>query len=576
MAVKNKFIIYLSYFFTLFFLTTTTSAVFAQEHQNANHQTTLDIDFNQPVGEMHSIWAFVGYDEPNYTYSADGRKLLTELSDLSSAPFYVRAHNLLNTDEGRRSALKWGSTNAYSEDENGNPVYDWTIVDRIVDTWIEREMKPLMEIGFMPKELSTKPEPYRHNWIPGDPYSDIWTGWAYPPNDYEKWAELVYQWVRHSVERYGQEEVESWWWQLWNEPDAGYWAGTDEEFFKLHDYTADAVKRALPTARIGGPNVTGAYNRRQSQFFNDFLEHCRSGVNYVTGETGSPLDFIGFHAKGSPFVSDDGHVRMRMSYQLRQINSAFEIIKSYPEFADLPVIIGESDPEGCAACAMKFGYPQMGYRNGTLFSSYLAASFAKKYQLADQHGINFEGAVNWTFTFPGQPWFSGFRAFSTNGVNKPLMNVLRMYGMMGGKRVRVDSDKSYSPQEIIEQGVIENPDIDAIASIQGNKASVMVWNYHDDNLPASEEKVILNIQGIPAGRVLMHHYRIDNDNSNSFTTWQEMGAPQQVTNRQYAELEKAGQISTLTSPQYITISEKDTSIQIELPRHAVSLLQFTW
>ncbi len=97
-----------------------------------------------------------------------------------------------------------------TEDEDGNPVYDWTIIDRIFDTYVERGERPLVEIGFMPQALSTKQEPYRHNWQPGDPYSDIFTGWEYPPNDYDKWAELVFQWVLHSVDRYGAKEVNTW------------------------------------------------------------------------------------------------------------------------------------------------------------------------------------------------------------------------------------------------------------------------------------------------------------------------------------------------------------------------------
>ncbi len=132
----------------------------------------------------------------------------------------VRAHNLLTSGDGT-PALKWGSTDAYTEDAAGNPRYDWTIVDRIFDTYIERRMKPLVEIGFMPEALSVNPQPYRHQWAPDKTYNRIFTGWAYPPKDYNKWAELVYQWVRHSIERYGKQEVESWYWEVWNEPDIG-------------------------------------------------------------------------------------------------------------------------------------------------------------------------------------------------------------------------------------------------------------------------------------------------------------------------------------------------------------------
>ena len=103
-----------------------------------------------------------------------------------------------------------------------------------------------------------------------------------------------------------------------------------------------------------------------------------------------------------------------------------------------PVIIGESDPDGCAACPSSI-YPQNGYRNGTLYASYTAASFARKYDLAERHGVNFEGAVTWAFEFEGQPYFAGFRVLSTNGIPLPVLNVFRMFGLMGGNRLAVES-----------------------------------------------------------------------------------------------------------------------------------------
>ena len=136
-------------------------------------------------------------------------------------------------------------------DADGRPVYDWTLVDRIFDTWVERGMRPLVEIGFMPEDLSSRPDPYRHRWAPDRPYDEIYTGWTYPPDDYGRWANLVYAWVAHSVERYGREEVERWHWEPWNEPDIGYWRGTTEEYLKLYDYTVDAVLRALCAAAQG-------------------------------------------------------------------------------------------------------------------------------------------------------------------------------------------------------------------------------------------------------------------------------------------------------------------------------------
>src|SRR5918998_3195864 len=199
----------------------------------------IKVDLASEKGPMTPIWAWFGYDEPNYTYMKDGKKLLSEIAALSPVPVYIRAHNMLTTGDGS-AAFKWGSTNAYTEDANGNPIYDWKIIDSIFDTYVQRGLKPMAEIGFMPEALSTRPQPYRHDWQPGQPYNKIYTGWRYPPKDYNKWAELVYHWVKHSVDRYGKKEVESWYWELWNEPN-GYWKGTKQEFFKLYDYTVDAV-----------------------------------------------------------------------------------------------------------------------------------------------------------------------------------------------------------------------------------------------------------------------------------------------------------------------------------------------
>ena len=198
-------------------------------------KVNITIDLSHQKGPMTPIWAMFGYDEPNYTYMKDGKKLLSEIASLSPVPVYVRAHSLLVTGEGTH-ALKWGSTNAYTEDADGNPLYDWTIVDKIFDTYIERGMKPFAQIGFMPEALSSKPEPYRHYWYPGAPYEEIYTGWAYPPNDYEKYGELVYQWVLHCVDRYGKEEVDSWYWEVWNEPDIFY-LGKDSSPLAQNDMT---------------------------------------------------------------------------------------------------------------------------------------------------------------------------------------------------------------------------------------------------------------------------------------------------------------------------------------------------
>ena len=534
----------------------------------------IQVNLDKSKGPMQPIWAWFGYDEPNYTYMKDGKKLLTEISRLSNVPVYVRVHSLLVTGDGK-AALKWGSTNAYTEDANGKPIYDWAIIDKIFDTFIERGMKPVAQIGFMPQALSVKPEPYRHHWRPDQAYNDIFTGWAYPPKDYTKFATLVYEWVKHSVARYGKAEVESWYWELWNEPNIGYWKGTTEEYIKMYDYVADAVKRALPTARIGGPEVTGPNWTDAADFLKAFLDHVVSGTNYVTGKTGSPLDVITFHAKGAPKLVN-GIVQMNMGTQLRDIDKGFEIVASYPALKHLPIIIGESDPEGCAACSENF-HPQNAYRNGTMYSSYTAASFARKYELAAARGVNLAGAVTWAFEFEDQPWFAGFRDLATNGVDKPVLNVFRMFGMMQGNRVAVSGDLAYDFLKIRDSSVRgARADISALASMDTRSAAVMVWNYHDDNQLTDGEPVTITIRGIPAAKALLQHFRIDQEHSNAYTLWKKMGSPQQPTPQQVSELEKAGQLQPLSSPEWVHTENGTAVIRMQLPQQGVSLLKFYW
>jgi xylan 1,4-beta-xylosidase len=540
-------------------------------------QTTaplIKVDLSRTTGDMKPVWAWFGHDEPNYTYMRDGKKLLSELQAMSPVPVYMRVHNLLTTGDGT-AALKWGSTNAYTEDANGKPVYNWRIVDSIFDTYVQRGMKPMAQIGFMPEALSVKPEPYRHYWKPGQPYEQIYTGWAYPPKDYKKWAALVYEWVKHSVARYGKKEVESWYWELWNEPNISYWKGTVQEFCKLYDYTADAVKRALPTARIGSPDATGPSWDVAAKFLKTFIKHCTQDTNYVTGKIGTPLEFISFHAKGSPRVVN-GHVRMGISNQLRDIAEGFNIVASNPATKNLPIVIGESDPEGCAACGMATN-PENAYRNGTMYSSYTAASFARKYLLADQYGVNFLGAVSWSFEFEDQPWFYGFRDLATNGVDKPVLNIFRMFGMMTGKRVAVESNRMYALQTIKDSGVRkEQTDIGAIAAKDKKTATVMVWNYHDEDLPGEPEKVQVVIDKVSAKQVTITQYVVDKYHSNSYETWKQMGSPQLPTPEQVQQLEKAGQLQQVSRQENLAVQDGKLDVQLLVERQGVVLIKIEW
>jgi xylan 1,4-beta-xylosidase len=526
----------------------------------------VTVDASSSTGALPPVWRFFGADEPNYATMKDGRKLLVELGNLRKGEVYFRAHNLLNTGDGT-PAFKWGSTNAYTETADGKPVYDWTVVDRIIDTYLARGIRPYLQIGFMPEALSTALAgvPYQHLWRPGFDYKLIATGWSYPPKSYEKWGELVYQWTLHNVERYGRAEVAKWYFEVWNEPNSPfYWQGTPQDFYKLHDIAIAAVRRAMPEARVGGPDVAGA----GGAFMDGFLEHVSAGKNFVTGDIGTPTDFLAFHAKGRPtFI--DGHVRMGISTHLKEVDNGFVKIAAVKALAAKPIVIGESDPEGCAACPG----PQNAYRNGTMYSSYTAASFVRIWDLAGKRGVNLEGVLSWAFEFEDQPWFAGYRQLSTNGVNLPVLNVFRMFAKLGTERVAASSDAQIPLDQIVAEGVRGETDVGALATrTPQGQVAVLLWNYHDDDLAGPDAAVRLAIKS--RGAKASHAatlWRVDETHGNAFSAWKRMGSPQSPNATQYRELEKA---SELEAESLGTLPVKRGIVQIELtvPRQGVALI----
>lgn len=540
----------------------------------AEQTVVIHAEFDQPESQASPrppIWTYFGYDEPNYTYAPNGKKLLAELATMSPTPVYIRTHNLFTSGDGS-SSLKWGSTNVYTEDATGRPVYSWTILDQIFDAFHEAGVKPLVEIGFMPQALSVHPEPYRHDF----PRGDIFTGWAYPPKDYAKWAELVFQFVRHLRERYGEGEVKTWLWEVWNEPDIGYWRGTPEEYFKLYDFSVESVLRALPGARVGGPDSTGPGNAKAASFLRAFLEHCARGKNFANGNTGAPLDFISFHPKGSPTWQGD-YVQMGIQRQLNAIDEGFKIVASFPEWRQTPIVLGESDPEGCAACSAK-DRPQNLYRNGPLYAAYTLETLNTISALAQKEQINFLGAVTWAFEFEDQPLFAGFRELATNGVDKPVLNAFRMLGLMNGERVRVTSSGALPSDDVLRAGVRGQPDTNAMAVRRDREITILVWNYHDDDVPFSAAPIDLQITGLPAKleRALVEHFRIDSDHSNAFTVWKEIGSPPAASGSSYSHLESAGQLQLLSSPSWIAVQQGEARLRFTLPRQGLSLIRLTW
>jgi xylan 1,4-beta-xylosidase len=549
------------------------AAIQAAAQAPSTNPVSIQVDLAKPVGAYTPIYRWFGYDESNYTTMKYGKQLLGELHDLSPEPVYIRAHHLLTSGNGV-AELKWSSSNVFTVDANGKPVYDYTITDKTFDEFQKAGVRPVVELGFMPKDLAAK--------VPGvDEYQvrypkNTMSGSSNnPPRDYALWGELVRRYTEHLVQRYGKDKVSTWYFEVWNEPDISYWHGTPEEYYKLYDYAVDGVRKALPNAIVGGPASTGPGSDRASTFLNNFLKHCLNDKSAANGKA-IPLDFVSFHPKGHPTVID-GHVQMGLANELNAAAKGFSIVASYPKFAHLPIILSEADPEGCAACSMKVN-PANAYRNGPLYPAYTATAIKSLFDLRDQYKVNLIAMLSWAFEFEGKDYFEGFRTLSTNGIDKPVLNVFRMAGLMSGERVSTSSTGQVPLNNILSSGVRSADDVDALATKGDHEAAVMLWNYHDEDVPAAGADVQVSISGIPSNvkRVLLQHYRIDETHSNSYHVWKAMGSPQTPTEAQYSQLKEAGQLELLTSPKWLTVVDGKVTIATALPRQATSLMHLKW
>src|SRR5690606_37608744 len=451
----------------------------------------------------------------------------------------------------------------------------------VFDTILRHGCKPFVELGFMPQDLAD-PERY-------DLSKDTWThqhyrayGFACPPKDYQKWHDLIFALVRHCVERYGAEEVATWYWELWIEPDLDYyWRGSIDEFSKLYDYTAAAVKAAFPAARVGGPGTTNPIEgRRSAQFLDAFLNHCAKGTNFVTGEVGTPLDFLSFHVKGGGYRADPKHRKQdppSVQQILSHVQVGHQIISKYPTLRHLECVLSEIDPDGWAAGGA-WDNANLNFRNTEYYPSFVATAFDKVSRYARQHDWDVR-LLSWAFLFVGERCFEGTRSFSTQGIDKPILNLFRMYAKMGTQEVGFHSNGTQDPLAYVDlNGRGEPPDISGFATISGSKSlEVLIYNHHDDWDVDGDYEIDLQVENLPFEQqtLTLKHYRIDHAHSNAYAEWVRQGKPMYPSAGQRAAIKAREGLELLEPPQEITAEHGKVTLTFSMPVHSISLLVFS-
>src|SRR5580704_13745877 len=240
---------------------------------NALAQTaeTIVVDATAPAHPFPHYWeqmfgsgrAILSLRE-NYRQDLGAVKQITDFR-------YVRFHAIFHDEVG-----------VYDEDKQGQPVLNFSYVDQIYDGLLANGLKPFVELSFMPNKLAGKVVPQAFWYHPN----------VAPPRDYERWGGLVEAFTRHLVERYGIEEVSTWYFEVWNEPNLDFWAGEprQETYFQLYDHAAAAIKHVSPRLRVGGPATA------QAAWVASFLKHC--------AENKVPVDFASTHVYGNDKAED--------------------------------------------------------------------------------------------------------------------------------------------------------------------------------------------------------------------------------------------------------------------------------
>ncbi|HWD82040.1 MAG TPA: glycoside hydrolase [Kribbella sp.] len=533
---------------------------------------TIDVDAADVQGPLRRVWESFGYDEFNWTYMPTGKRLLKTFAEFSGGGYYVRPHYMYCSGSGF-GIPHWSSGNVYHEDADGNPYYDFTLLDQAYDAIVNNRHHLLVELGFTPRDL-LPPEAAELTVVPSPTaYTNYEAGaWGYPPSDYDKWAGLIGATVQHCVERYGDEEVKTWLWELWNEPDIDYWRGTLDQYNKLYTATVEAIRAVLPEAKVGGPAVTsGGLN-----FLKGFLDY--------TSARDEPLDFISYHTKGCHFPTRDykpfaepadeqlSPSSTKMLYDLREFN---RLIGSYDAYAGLPVIVDECD----AAVPAHFGrYDNRNYsfQNTEYYPVFQAKLMKKILDLNATETAQVAYATSWSFYFEAERYFEGTRSFLTaGGVEKPLLNAYRMLSLLGPNRIRTTSDAAWQVGELEHTDGSSMPEeVDALASRAADgTVAVLVWRHIDDQYQTSQDETSATValRNLPAGTYRLRHLRIDANHSNAFTVWEQLGSPQDPTTAELATIHSRQELEEYEPDRELTV-HGDLSLEVSLPLPSASLL----
>lgn len=391
---------------------------------------------------------------------------------------YIRGHGLFCDDVGIYREIEM--------DGITHPFYNFTYLDRIMDCYLENGIRPFLELGFMPEMLKS-----------GDQTIFYWKGNVTPPSSYEKWADLVEVTLNHLIDRYGREEVITWPIEVWNEPNIGFWAGTMEEYFKLYDYSAKAIKKADPRIQVGGPAICGVETEK---WLRSFFEHCI--------KNNSPLDFITRHCYTANSPTRRGHyIYHTLSEPTKMIDELKEtrqIMAAYPQIADMPLHITEFNSSYVPVCPA---------HDTDFHAAYIARILSEAGEYADSYSY-------WTFSdvfeemdVPKSVFHGGFGLVALNSIKKPTFYAFEFFAAAGAELLYRDDH--------------------LIVTRKGSGYVIIGWNWHDmrDHKPSPDEAYVLSLPSVGEKAIVVKK-EVGGSHANPMQTWSNLGKPRSLDRKQ--------------------------------------------
>ena len=520
---------------------------FSQTFGQAN---IFEVKTNIVVGENTEFWKAAGSDHLFYHSLKPAGQYLLNRMRATKSHHYLRSHHTFSKD------IKHGvirGQNVYSENQNGRAVYDFSNINKVFKTYVKNGIKPIVEYDYLPEALSHKEKNISRGNDEG--MTIINSG----PNNWKKWSDLMKAATQNFIEEFGIDEVRSWYFEVWNEPD-GWPENEWHVFYKMYDVFVDAVTSVDSKLRVGGPACYHEY------FLKPFLNHVVNGTNYVTGKIGSRIDFISYHIYGlsGKWLNNEPHIQPQVQRFSQSLLWLKRLLKDYPSLKGTEFHLNEWGLSSNYYRTVD-KYPDLKYRNSISSPLFLFKLVDALFQIEDNYNFPISMLLYWGFSWEADEdeFFTGKRELLTAGnTPKPIQTGFEMLAKLQPNRLKVISNKKPSR-------------LGLIATSSDEKIVILTYNYEESDGEEILGNDIINIQLSGLEKNLdyrVESIQLDSKNNNTYQAWLSMGSPKRSESINLEPLKKAASIKISKNFELKTNEQGGVNFELNLSRRSAQIL----